>query len=147
MFKTKQQFYIYDYIDTNVFTDGIITSLDISVPVFNLSDPITTNHSGTGFFAEIPNCIKFVQINHLRVAEEWVLAKEYDIDGMLKMILSNGLNSNQTELVYEKIIENFLDKEAMLLPEYNFYVYDTLVGLNRDLGRIKWETRGKTNGK
>ena len=147
MFKTKQQFYIYDYIDTNVFTDGIITSLEISIPVFNLSDPITTSHNGTGFFAEIPNGIKFVQINHLRVAEEWVLAKEYDIDGMLKMILSNGLNSNQTELVYEKIIENFLDKEAMLLPEYNFYVYDTLVGLNRDLGRIKWETRGKTNGK
>jgi hypothetical protein len=145
MFKTKQQFYIYDYIDTNVFTDGIITSLEISVPVFNLSDPIQTDNSGIGFIAEIPNGIKFISSKHLRVAEEWLLAEEYDIDGMLKMILSNGLNSNQTELVYEKIIENFLDKEAMLLPEYNFYVYDTLVGLNRDLGRIKWQSRGKNN--
>lgn len=145
MFKTKQQFYIYDYIDINVFTDGIIGSLEIALPVFNLSDPITTNHNGTGFIAEIPNGIKFVQIKHLKVAEEWLLAEEFDIEGMLEMIAANGLNSDQTELVYEKIIENFLDKEAMLLPEYNFYVYGTLVGLNRDLGRIKWETRGKTN--
>jgi hypothetical protein len=146
MFKTKQQFYIHDSIDINDITDGIISSLEIALPVFNLSDPITTSHSGTGFFAEIPNCIKFVQIKHLRVAEEWLLAEEFDIEGMLEMIAANGLNSDQIEDVYEKIIENFLGKDFTFLPEYNFYVYDTLVGLNRDLGRIKWQSRGKNNG-
>ena len=94
MFKTKQQFYIYDYIDTNVFTDGIITSLEIALPVFNLSDPITTNHSGTGFFAEIPNCIKFVQINHLKVVGEWELALSYDMEEMLEKITYKVLNSS-----------------------------------------------------
>ncbi len=145
MFKTKQQFYIYDYIDINVFTDGIIGSLEIALPVFNLSDPITTNHNGTGFFAEIPNSIKFVNINHLRVVGEWELALSYDIEEMLKKITSKGLNSNQIDLVYEKIVDNFVDKEAMLLPEYNFYVYESLASLNNELSRIKWVTRGKNN--
>jgi hypothetical protein len=145
MFKTKQQFYIYDYIDINVFTDGIIGSLEIALPVFNLSDPITTNHSGTGFFAEIPNCIKFVQINHLKVVGEWELALSYDMEEMLEKLTSKGLNSNQIDLVYEKIVDNFVDKEAMLLPEYNFYVYESLASLNNELSRIKWQSRGKNN--
>lgn len=145
MFKTKQQFYIYDHIDTNVITDGIISSLEISLPVFNLSDPIKTDNSGIGFIAEIPNGIKFISSKHLRVAEEWLLAEEFDIEGMLEMIAANGLNSDQIEDVYEKIIENFLGKDFTFLPEYSFYVYDALVRLNRDLGRIKAPSRGENN--
>lgn len=145
MFKTKQQFYIHDSIDINDITDGIISSLEISLPVFNLSDPIKTDNSGIGFIAEIPSGIKFISSKHLRVAEEWLLAEEFDIEGMLEMIAANGLNSDQIEDVYEKIIENFLGKDFTFLPEYNFYVYNTLVGLNRDLGRIKWQSRGKNN--
>lgn len=146
MFKTKQQFYIHDSIDINGITDGIISSLEISLPVFNLSDPIKTDNSGIGFIAEIPNGIKFISSKHLRVAEEWLLAEEFDIEGMLEMIAANGLNSDQIEDVYEKIIENFLGKDFTFLPEYSFYVYDALVGLNRDLGRIKAPSRGKNNG-
>ena len=145
MFKTKQQFYIYDYIDINVFTDGIIGSLEIALPVFNLSDPITANHNDTGFFVEIPNGIRFVRIDRLRVVGEWELALSYDIEEMLKKITSKGLNSNQIDLVYEKIVDNFVDKEAMLLPEYNFYVYESLASLNNELSRIKWQSRGKNN--
>lgn len=145
MFKTKQQFYIYDSIDVNDLTDGIISSIEILLPVFNLSDPITTTHNGIGFMAEIPEGIKFVSINNLKVVGGWMLRQEYDIQGMLKRIESNGLNSDQTELVYERIIEKFLDEEVTFSLEDSFYIYGALARLNRDLRRIKSDSRGNDN--
>lgn len=74
-----------------------------------------------------------------------MLRQEYDIQGMLKRIESNGLNSDQTELVYERIIEKFLDEEVTFSLEDSFYIYGALARLNKDLRRIKSHSRGNDN--